>query len=358
MSDTFCPAPWLAASSITNGTYRPCCCYKPTSKDTHWDNTLQENIDGLSHIRKQLLEGKKPKECDRCWFLEGLGKPSLRNNMLRMFPDSYNEIVNNTDELGGTVLKPVYFDMKLSNLCNLGCRMCAPNISSVLEMEVRKNPNERWEPDGMPNYDKTWDIRALRKIEKLSPKMLKFTGGEPFSNPIIFKFLENLKNKQDIELQFITNGLLIKDKHFKLFDKFKDIKISVSCDGIEDVYEYVRWPGKWKDFNNKFTNIKKNIQNLQVVSIISAYNIRNVPSIVEYFKDVAFNMEPLQTPEYLHPWVEGTLTTDFLKDVKHDDIQALINSYKKFDTELYKRFETQTGIKDKLRNQSWRKVSA
>lgn len=358
MSETFCPAPWLAASSVTNGTYRPCCCYNPTEQDTHWDNTLEENIAGLSHIRTQLLNGEKPEECERCWFLENLGKSSIRENMLYLFPDSYDRAVANTDSNGNTTLEPVYFDMKLSNLCNLGCRMCAPSISSVLEMEIKKNPTEAWEYDRMPRGDRTWDERALKKIAKLNPRILKFTGGEPFSNPEIFEFLESLKDKQEISLRFITNGLLIKDKHFKLFEKFKDIKLSISCDGIGDVYDYIRWPGKWKDFDNKFSMIKKYVKDLHVVSIISAYNIRDVPNIVDYFHDSILYMQPLQTPVYLHPWVEGTLTVDFLHTVKHDDVQVLINSYKQYDETLHNRFKTQTKIKDRLRNQSWENIIA
>lgn len=353
MSDTFCPAPWLAASSITNGTYRPCCCYNPTKKDTHWDDSLEENIKGLSHIRKALLAGEKPKECGRCWYLEKLGKSSIRDNMLELFSDRTEEILNSTDSKGNTTLVPEYFDMKLSNLCNLGCRMCAPNISSVLEMEIRKNPNEPWEKFGMPNYDKSWDTRALEKIKNLDIKILKFTGGEPFSNPLIIEFLESLNNKHEIELNFITNGLLIKDSHYKLFDRFKNIKLSVSCDGIGKVYEYIRWPGKWKKFDDQFNKIKSNIKDLQIVSIISVYNIRNVPNIVNYFKDITLYMSPLHTPEYLHPWVEGMLSVDFLKNINHNDVPVLINSYREFDKSLYERFKQQTEIQDRLRNQSW-----
>ena len=353
MSDTFCPAPWLAASSITNGTYRPCCCYNPSKKDTHWDNSLEENIKGLSHIRKALLAGKKPKECSRCWYLEKLGKSSIRNSMVEMFLDRTDETLNSTDSKGNTTLVPEYFDMKLSNLCNLGCRMCAPNISSVLEMEIQKNPNEPWEKFEMPNYNKSWDTRALEKIKNLDIKLLKFTGGEPFSNPLIIEFLESLNNKHEIELSFITNGLLVKDSYYKLFDKFKNITMSVSCDGIGEVYEYIRWPGKWDKFNNRFNKIKSNIENLDVVSIISVYNIRDVPNIVNYFKDTTLYMTPLHTPEYLHPWVEGILTTDFLKDVDHEDVKSLINSYKDFNIALFKRFKKQTTIQDKLRNQKW-----
>ena len=357
MSDTFCVLPWLGASSITNGVYRPCCIYQPKDTTNLWKDTLDNNIQQLAPLRKALLNGEKPDECSRCWYLEQVGSTSVRQSSNQDYDHLKDYILENTDENGNTDVIPIYFDMKLSNLCNLGCRMCTPSISSVLDAEVKKNPNYEWDKwNSAPWFDIGWDDVALSKIKELSPQKMKFTGGEPFANPNIFEFLESFDNKKDMDLEFITNGLLLNSKFFKLFDKFKSIKISVSCDGVGEVYDYIRWPGKWTKFDKKMTQIKSSIEDLSVVAIISAYNVRNIPDMVEYFSDCQFHMQPLETPPYMHPWVEGDLLPSFLNIDHHCDIINIKNAYRKYDKDLHEQFITQTKIRDEIRKQDFWKM--
>jgi|DEB0MinimDraft_10_1074344.scaffolds.fasta_scaffold00007_55 MoaA/NifB/PqqE/SkfB family radical SAM enzyme len=352
MSDTFCVLPWIGASSITGtGAYRPCCVYNP-SNDAHWSDTIENNNSKFDDLRKDLLNGVRRKECTTCWNHEDLGKFSRRQSVNYKFQDYIEEIKTNTTKTGSTKITPFYFDMKMSSLCNLGCRMCAPGISSVLEAEVKNNPNENWlrEEYRFPANVGTWEQNAFDQIQKQNVKELKFTGGEPFANPKIFEFLESLKNKKEISLKFITNGLLLKQKHFKLLNKFKDLHISISCDGIEDVYDYIRWPGKWKNFEKAYNTIKDN-SNMNVVCVVSAYNIFKLNNIIDYFADTEFHMTPLITPNYMYPFVQGKNYN--LDPNKHKDMPSVIATKKPFDQHLYDMFVEQTKIRDKLRKQNF-----
>lgn len=354
-SKTYCALAWIGASSITgNGVYRPCCTFSPNTKIPHWSKPLADNINYYNYLRKDLLAGRQPSECKNCWNLEKAEKTSIRQLANTKFQHLYQYIIANTDKDGATSVKPIYFDMKLSNLCNLGCRMCAPDISSVIEAEVRNNPKENWTEHDLhfPAMQGTWENNAFNEILRCKDITdLKFTGGEPFANPKIYEFLTYLPNKEKINLEFITNGLLIKDKHFKLFEKFASIEISVSCDGTEDVYNYIRWPADWKKFTNKFHKIKNNIQKTQVVSVISAYNIHDVKNMIDYFGDVSFSMSPLHTPKYMHPFVQG-VTFD-LDNNLHRDIKTIKKSFLPYDKRLHEIFIQQTQIRDRLRQQKF-----
>ena len=51
------------------------------------------------------------------------------------------KLKTNTNEIydldyGTVVGKPLYFDYRPDNICNLGCAMCSPNASSILEKMV------------------------------------------------------------------------------------------------------------------------------------------------------------------------------------------------------------------------------
>lgn len=353
--ETFCVLPWIGASSITgSGSYRPCCVFKP-SNDAHWSDTIENNTKKFDDLRKDLLNGVKRKECTTCWQHEELGKFSRRQSVNFKHNDQIDSIIQSTNSDGTTSIVPFYFDMKMSNLCNLGCRMCTSGISSVLEAEVKNNINENWTNDDLrfPSNVGSWEQNAFCEIQKYNIKELKFTGGEPFANPNIFKFLDSLENKHDISLKFITNGLMLREKHFKILDKFKDLHMSVSCDGIYETYDYIRWPGKWKDFDKSLELIKRSCK-MNVVCVASAYNIHQINDIVDYFKDVEFHITPLITPAYMTPFVQGI---DYAVDItKHKDLPSVVATKKSFDKQLYKTFIEQTKIRDKLRKQDFWKI--
>lgn len=356
LTDTFCSLAWLGASSITgNGVYRPCCTFNPVDFEAHWLKDINTNISHYDSLRKDLLNGIKRKECINCWNLESVGKNSLRQHANDKFASHYDNIIASTDDNGSTTITPVYFDMKMSNLCNLGCRMCSPGISSVIEAEVKNNPdyNWTWYDKNMPMMSGTWEENAFKQISQYKNITdLKFTGGEPFANPKIFDFLDSLQNKKNINLSFISNGLLISAKHFKLFDKFKSFQLNISCDGTEETYNYIRWPGTWKKFSKKFEMLKNKVENLSVVSVISAYNMHNIADMVDYFADIDFHMSPLFKPKFMYPYVQG-IEYNF-DTINHKDISSIVATKQDYNKDLHKVFTEQTNIRDEIRKQKFK----
>ena len=86
-SKTFCPLPWTQAASTTDGYYRPCCEFKweQNEKTVSWQDSWQTKADKITYIKSQLLDNKKPKECNICWKKEAVGIESLREQSLKMY---------------------------------------------------------------------------------------------------------------------------------------------------------------------------------------------------------------------------------------------------------------------------------
>ena len=117
---------------ITDENGAPYKIYK-NSPDEIW------NTEVYKKLRKDLLNGKKPKMCVRCWREEATGIKSAREGFNESYKDHIEEAIASTKEDGSAPVKGVYVDLRLGNLCNLKCRMCgAINSSQIAKEESPK----------------------------------------------------------------------------------------------------------------------------------------------------------------------------------------------------------------------------
>ena len=53
-------------------------------------------------------------------------------------------------------------------------------------------------------------------------------------------------SKEKITVKFQTNGTQpINEKYFDIIERFHLVKLNISLDGIQDRFEYLRWPANW-----------------------------------------------------------------------------------------------------------------
>ena len=117
-------------------------------------------------------------------------------------------------------------------------------------------------------------------------------GGEPLFNAKYYEILQHIIDSgraKDITVQFNSNMLAIQDKVFDLWKHFKNIHINMSCDGVEGVNEYVRWPGKWKKWErnlNRVFELQKQMGEdklrLQVHSTMSSLTWLDLGNLYQY----------------------------------------------------------------------------
>ena len=96
--------------------------------------------DTYQRIRTNMLNDKKSYECRNCYEMEDTGSSSYRNGQ-NNFELNHPEINNINIESCNDFKQPIDWDIRLSRLCNLMCRMCSPDESSQIAKEADSNIN-------------------------------------------------------------------------------------------------------------------------------------------------------------------------------------------------------------------------
>jgi MoaA/NifB/PqqE/SkfB family radical SAM enzyme len=354
-NSTICAYPWVHMATDIQGKMIICCNtyeegYILKDDGSPWE--LKDNSDPLTYfnsnhfkqIRLDMIQGKKPKICQRCYDIEKSGGNSVRTSSLT--ENNLEELINNTDvntgELESIQLKSVHF--MWGNKCNLKCKMCHPIASNQLIDEFLKM-NFISSTTEFDEINLGWDFEKNRKIlEDISPyiRMLNVTGGEPLINNDFLnycKYLIDQDHAKNIHLAFHTNLTVLPGKFVELWGNFKSVTVKISIDAVGDDYEYIRYPGKWSivDRNIKeLANISKELPNIGVEThaVFSSFNAHAIPALIEYmsqFDSKTFNSFPntiqIHQPTYASPQC-------IPKDIKNKIYLDCISALDKFKTEF------------------------
>lgn len=273
--NNFCPYPWVGIDiSPQTGGIRPCCKY---------NKVIADNIDEyfqsaeLAQLKQDFENNQKPPGCSTCWNEEAANKPSKRLIDINFVFDKNPDIT-----------KIQVLSIPFGNTCNLACRTCNSYFSSRWIKDekrlVKKFPSVK-----IYNHNKYYkNQQFINQIQSLSKDLIEITfhGGESFITGVDeqIEYLDFLlsNNPNKITLNYITNVTTFPDKEFwTRWTKFKRINIVFSLDGINQRYEYLRYPAKWDEVykNIKLYQLKqKECNNLQlsinhVLSLINIYYI-------------------------------------------------------------------------------------
>ena len=283
MSETFCILPFIHVNSSVTGKYRPCCNTQKYLSFTDHEVSFRDAFESeeMENLRLQLLNGEKPDICSVCWKNEERGIRSQR--------EVNNEKFKDFDQTKGLQ----FLDVKFDNKCNLQCRMCDPYSSNQIWKtfdEVEELPNHLKHIHLTKDQYEKMDNSENRKqyvLESLPDlRFLKCTGGEPF---VSNHFLEVLKvavesgHSKHITLSITTNGTKFNRKITELFEHFEAIDINVSVDGTDSVYEYIRFPFKYKQWHDRVIDFLTDMEDIdhpkfkiRFSTIVTAYNYLNL----------------------------------------------------------------------------------
>lgn len=281
MSSTFCVMPFYGAEYSHNGYRGPCCLMTPG-----YD---------VTSIREDMLNGRKPSNCAACWYLEEKGIKSdrqLKNESYDFYADT--DIRQVFDNCKNGIFTPQIIKIYTSNLCNSACVTCNELFSthwqSVKRLPIQLNTISQFELD---------------KIEFSNIKMLSLIGGEPLYDKNIFDILQKLLevNNLDCFVSMTTNGSIsLTKKHIDILSKFKNLSICVSVDGIGPVFEYMRYPLKWKDVENNIQQYKQIAKYVSISYTLSNVNILYYDETIAWFKEnnLSFNHNLVKIPNYFN----------------------------------------------------------
>jgi len=380
MKDTVCTLPWN--SVYIDGSIKLCCTSPGPILTDSGDHPSLDDFNTIlsgknwTKIRQSMLDGKKIPKCDRCWNME---PDSFRASHNRQFPETFEKIIENNSS---DVMALESMSLTIGNLCNLNCRMCSPGASSMLEKE--------WSREDKHPLGKGFSLRqgiivsdaVIKESFLKDPRFLDFIrkngehlkdiyifGGEPFiiieEHLTFLQALIDVGSSKNITLRYSTNGTNTTLRRFtELWSHFKEINIQVSCDGMEEVYDYIRWPSKWskmKENLNYFADLKRNhniftsvactIQNLTLLQadrfekfIEEEYDLDTVYIPVDNPTEFSLKTVPIEVLQKVY----DNTPTERIKNI----IQSHIDNYNESESiSLYNNMLKVVKWQDNYRNQ-------
>lgn len=332
---------------IKVGQWIPCCRFEGSDTYSIADYTFEQykSTEFYQNLQSEMENNWVP-GCLRCKLQEERSGSSYRH--------FFNQELSGKDRVE-------FIEITLSNECNLACRMCDPNYSTLWGKILDRNPElgsfVAKSSNTILSIEETFanvDLTYLKKI--------KYLGGEPFITPQIkdlFEYLDRIGIIQNLRFECNTNCTLFPTKWINYLKKFNSLEISLSIDGVGNLNDYIRHGKNWNEIQKnvllwkEFSNNNSNVS-LDIFSTVQAYNLHDIKNLKEFSDQVGikFASSVLMTPNYLSI---GVLPQEYLDEIKdeHNETyyKSLLENNKFFDD--FKRFTLNL---DKIHNVSYENV--
>ncbi|CAH1660402.1 hypothetical protein BOSEA31B_12055 [Hyphomicrobiales bacterium] len=312
ISETFCVAPFTTLSLYPTGLVT-FCCKNPTVLGSYRDSALDElwSSPRLKQIRQSSLTGKRHPSCAHCWQLEDQNAvASWRQNLNTRLAHIVPEILAAAKPDGTIAAMPRYVEVSMSNLCNLRCRMCSPELSTSLGKlwEDKTGPGD---PEGRPGLLQRPFARLDRFIDDLkimgpSLEEVFFFGGEPLIDKNLLAAVEALEPwKSHIAASLNTNLTTLTGSGIAALERlqqFKSFNLSISIDGHRKLNEYIRVGTEAGAVERHARQLTAMFPELKLCATISpqALNILHWAETISYISQI-FEPEYLSTSLVLNP---------------------------------------------------------
>ena len=368
-SPSFCAAKWLNAT-IWLGSGSTASCHHPPAhniplEELKNNHTAIHNTKHKKIMRKMMIEGARPSECEYCWKIEDIGKDNVSDRI-------FKTIIYKDEELDSIYNKSWDYDAELKTLeisfdrvCNLACSYCNASFSTTWARDIKKNgAYQNLVSDGAAAFQQDgswvepynsdadnpyiqafwqwWDNGLSESLDEL-----RITGGEPLMSGNTWKLLDWFNN-QNSKMRFaINSNLIAKDDIIdKLIEKTKNIHefhLYTSCEAVGNQAEYIR---DGLDYNQWKKNITRILEegNCHGVHIMMTINSLCLFSITEFFdemlelkkqygKNPTVSVNLLRFPSFQSPLA----LPDHIKDYCRIKLEEWYNQHK--DSHLLHEFE-------------------
>ena len=314
--------------------------------------------------RREMLNGKRPRECDFCWNVED-NSNSFSDRILKSAePWAWDQFENIKSSNWNKNYNPRYVEVSFSNACNFACAYCGPQYSSKWVEEIEKYGGYPTEHsfnsidqikarDQMP-YKQSEHNPYVEAFWKWWPDLypdlhtFRMTGGEPLMSKDVWKVLEYIRDNPDINPNLslsINTNLGVPDKLIdKLLDiaedltqnnKVRELIIFTSCEATGRQAEYSRFG---LDYDKFWFNIEKILKRLPkvTVNIMAAFNALSVFTYSDLIDKVyEFKKKYHNDQRY---WVESLqLDTSYLRWPTHLSVKILEPEHKELILEAAKK---------------------
>ena len=357
----FCYSPWTNIDIDPTGKITPCCKFQTQSYSQVFNlrqHTVDEYIasDFLQEVKTELENNQWPLGCDRCRIEETNSIKSKRQLDQERWSAEYKQY----QQTDGFITASIAF----GNTCNLSCITCSSYASSRWHKEYK----DIYGID-IPHF-KFYRNNFVENFIKLAPNLchVDIPGGEPFLSGVdeqkqLLQYYVESGQAKNITLHYTTNATIFPDQEWwNLWRHFKEIDMQLSLDGVQDRYEYIRYPGNYKvvlSNVHQYCGQEQQLDNfsISVSHTVSAYNIYYLDEFFTWCNEIGLP-EPwvgrVHRPEHMRPTVWPKLArsaiVDRLSSSKHIAVRTWANLVaNNDDSEHFKTFVKRTHQHDEYR---------
>jgi transcription termination factor NusB len=318
----FCTAPHAAYDlRFQHGKFKVTACCNLDISQTNKDL----DFDFLEDVKQQQAQNTVPRPCWRCAKDEQNLAQSERVKLMLGY--SVAELTQFKQEHRTTEFQ---VGMKFSNLCNLACRSCNADDSSMWAklMNQRTDATHEIDISDNPSY---WNaiVDMIRDKHSTTENFIVHPiGGETMIQPGFLKLIDWLiaENLASTTTLRITTSLVpsISEKFLERFAQFRHIEFLSSIDSVGENYHYVRWPARFNKVQDNLATFDSLCQqypgkfSLSVSPVFSLNNIFYAVDCLDWWEQWAeqtqqnlwlsnihlYNPEPLMVeslPSQYHP---------------------------------------------------------
>lgn len=308
------------------------------------------NTQHLKTARKEMLNDKRPSECDYCWRVEDDG-----NNSDRQFKSLESWALPDHDQVaqltGDEDIFPSYLEVSFSNVCNMKCTYCGPEFSSKWVEELKKDgPIKLLEDTADESWSHGWqDLDTLNIPKRVHnpyveafwewfPRALphlkhyRITGGEPLMSKDTFKSMQWLIDNPNRELEFsINSNFSVPDKLWDQFvdklklmqyDTVKRITVFSSAESWGAQAEYARTGMDFNLFQQRTEQLLQ-MGNIRVV-VMSAFNVFSATTFQPLLEWV-LELKKKYNPNHAAQGFENDTGFNIQKDATNFTSRQLLN---------------------------------
>ena len=380
----FCLAKWTQVTSHlhlgrTHSCHHPMTHKIPVQEIARNPSALH-NTRFKKEKRKEMLEGKRPSECDYCWKVED-NSNQISDRVFKSHESWSKPYMEEIKDLDWRVdYNPKYMEVSFSNKCNFKCSYCGPQFSSSWAQELEKHGpypttdkfnNLEWlkQQGDMPIHHKDhnpyveafwkWWPDLYRDLDTF-----RITGGEPLLSNDTWDVLEYIINEENPNRNLnisINTNLGVPDKLIdKLIEKIKRIEdegrvksfvVFTSVDGYGEQAEYGR---SGLVFNQFWDNMNKILTSCSTVTIgiMSTYNAFSVSTYNKLITSVYDLKVEYGSPD--RAWTTAiSLDASFLRHPEHQTVRVVPLSFSNVVKSHGELAETLTQVPHKFDTELW-----
>ena len=166
-SASFCGAKWYNATIwLGNGTTASCHhppAHKIPLEEVATSYKAIHNTQYKKLVRKQMLEGERPKECEYCWKIEDMGKDKVSDRVYKSVIYTDEELKEAKTELGwqqDVDLKTL--EIAFDPNCNFACSYCNSSFSTTWQNDIKKSgPYQNLVSDGAGAFQHCYSLHHI-----------------------------------------------------------------------------------------------------------------------------------------------------------------------------------------------------